>query len=258
MTKQQHLRPVYAQTRGARWRHRLAWLLVLLLVVGSVWGVFAWIQWHRAEVVSGFNVRGVAVSQTDGYLDFAALQNDGLKFVYLHATQGASYSDDNFASNYQRIQGTSLGVGVVHVFSFSSSAAAQAAYFEKTAGADIGNLPIAIQVQYYGDYSADTVHVKQAQQKLRALVIELANHYDRQCVVWSTPSVAKRLVTPVIKNSPLWYDTADTHHRAKRVMFMHYSDRAVYRQNGTRQEFAGLVFNGSQKRFEDVIAGDLY
>ena len=110
MTKRQHYRPVYAKTRWARWRYRLGWLLVLLVIIGSVWGGLAWLRWRSDAVASGFDVRGVAVSQNDGYLDFAALQNDGLKFVYLHATQGASYTDDNFASNYERIVGTSLGV----------------------------------------------------------------------------------------------------------------------------------------------------
>lgn len=254
MTKQQRLRPAYARTRSGRWWHRLMVLLVLSLVIAGVWGGLAWYQSRQAAVVSGFNVRGVAVSQTDGYLDFAALQNNGLKFAYLHATQGASYSDDYFASNYDRIAGTDMGVGVVHVFSFSSSAAAQAAYFEKMVGDDIGDLPIAIQVQYYGNYSAKTVDVQKAQAKLRALVYKLTNYYNRQCVVWSSPTVAKRLVKPVITKTPLWYDTTNTHHRAARIMFMHYSSRVVYRQNGTRQEFAGLVFNGSAHRFTKLRA----
>lgn len=257
MTKQQRLRPVYARTRGARWRHRLGWLLVLIVLVASVWGVLAYVQWHKAQVVAGFNVRGVAVSQNDGYLDFAALQNDGLKFVYLDATQGASYTDDNFASNYQRVLGTTLGVGVVHTFSFSTSAAAQTAYFKKTVGANIGNLPIAIQVGYYGNYTADTVAVKKNRAKLRQLVLNLTNHYDRNCVIWSTPSVAKQLVKPAIKKTPLWYDTQATHSQKKRVQFIHYTERAVYRQNGTRQEFSGILFNGSTHQFDQLVAANL-
>ncbi|ETY74846.1 lysozyme [Lactiplantibacillus fabifermentans T30PCM01] len=253
MTKQRHLKPVYAHTRGARWRRRGWWLLVLLLIVGLGWGGGQWLHYQREAVVKGFNVRGVAVTQNDGYLDFAALQSDGLKFVYLKATQGASYTDDDFSSNYQRIVGTNLGVGVTHVFSFSSSAAAQAAYFEKTVNDNIGNLPIAIQVQYYGNYTAKTVNVKKAQAKLRALVLKLTEHYGRECVIWSNTAVEKQLVKPAIKKSPLWLDTTSTHHRSSRVLFMHYSDRAVYRQNGTSQEFSGVVFNGSASDFQSLI-----
>ncbi len=40
-------------------------------------------------------------------------------------------------------------------------------------------------------------------------------------------------------------------------MFMHYSDRAVYRQNGTRQEFAGILFNGSVTAYNKVVAQGL-
>ncbi|WP_237756443.1 GH25 family lysozyme [Lactiplantibacillus herbarum] len=207
MTKRQHYRPIYTRTRWARWRQRAVWLLVLLILMGSIWGGLIWVRWRSMAATRGFNVRGVAVSQNDGYLDFAALQNDGLKFVYLHATQGASYTDDNFASNYQRVLGTSLGVGVVQTFSFSTSAEDQAAYFEKTVGDNVGNLPIAIQVQYYGDYTAKTVAVKQNQAKLRTLVNQLSQDYGRSCVVWSTPAVAQQLVTPVLKKTALWSDT---------------------------------------------------
>ncbi|MEJ6357035.1 hypothetical protein WJM93_06745 [Lactiplantibacillus plantarum] len=40
MTKRQHYRPVYAKTRWARWRYRLGWLLVLLVIIaafGAAW-----------------------------------------------------------------------------------------------------------------------------------------------------------------------------------------------------------------------------
>lgn len=34
-------------------------------------------------------------------------------------------------------------------------------------------------------------------------------------------------------------------------------DRAVYRQNGTRQEFAGILFNGSVTAYNKVVAQGL-
>ncbi|MFC6294216.1 GH25 family lysozyme [Lactiplantibacillus daoliensis] len=257
MTKRQHFRPVYAQTRGAKWRRRLSWLFLVLLIVGLVWSGLQWLHNRQAEVVKGFDVRGIAVTQNDGYLDFDALEHDGLKFVYLKSTQGASYTDDNFSSNYSRVLGTSLGVGVSQVFSFSSSGKAQAAYFEKVVDQNIGNLPIAIQVQYYGDYTAKTVNTRAAQTQLRALVLKLTEHYDRTCVIWATPAVAKQLVAPVITKSPLWLATSETHKRPQRVIFMNYSDRAVYRQNGTTQEFTGVVFNGTNQDYQDLVAAGL-
>lgn len=257
MTKRQHFRPVYAKTRGAKWRRGLGWLFCLLLIVGLVWGGLQALHNRQAAVVKGFDVRGIAVTQNDGYLDFDALEHDGLKFVYLKSTQGASFTDDNFASNYSRVLGTNLGVGVSQVFSFSSSGKAQAAYFEKVVHQNVGNLPIAIQVQYYGDYTAKTVNVRQAQTQLRALVLKLTAHYNRSCVIWSTPAVAKQLVKPVITKSPLWLATSATHHQPQRVIFMNYSDRAVYRQNGTSQEFTGMVFNGSNQAYQDLVAAGL-
>jgi len=249
----QHTRPIYARTRGAKWRHRLGFLLILGLIAAAIWGGLQWFQLRREAVVQGFNVRGIAVSQNDGYLDFAGLQSDGLKFVYLKATQGASYTDDNFSSSYSRVLGTSLGVGVYHVFSFSSSGAAQTTYFENTVNHNIGNLPVGIQVQYYGDYTNKTLNVKHARQQLRQLVLNLTSHYDRQCVIWTTPTLAKTIVKPVIKKTPLWLDTTATHHRSSRVVFMHYTNRAVYRQNGTSQEFNGLIFNGNDDAFQQLI-----
>ncbi|VDG23139.1 GH25 family lysozyme [Lactiplantibacillus mudanjiangensis] len=254
---QQRLRPIYARTRGAKWRHRFNVLLILVVVAAIGWGGIQWFHLRQAAVVKGFNVRGIAVSQDDGYLDFDGLQKDGLRFVYLKATQGASYTDDNFASSYSRVLGTSLGVGVYHVFSFSTSGRAQASYFERTVNNNVGNLPIAIQVQYYGQYTEKTLAVKKVQRQLRALVLRLTNQYQRTCVIWTTPTLAKQVVKPVIKQTPLWLDTTKTHQRSSRIMFMHYSNRALYRQNGTSQEFTGLIFNGNEDAYQKVIAKGL-
>ncbi|AVK62217.1 lysozyme [Lactobacillus sp. CBA3605] len=253
MAKRQPFKPIYAQTRAAKWRRRLGWWALLVVMLGLIFGGWQWLQLRRSAVVSGFNVRGVAVTQADGYLDFAALQNDGLKFVYLKSTQGASYTDDNFSNNYSRILGTSLGVGVYHVFSFSTSGQAQAAYFEKTVNDNIGNLPIGIQVQYYGDYTAKTIATKRVQRQLRQLVLKLTAYYQRQCVIWVTPSLADTLVKPVIKKTPLWLDTTQTHGRSQRVLFMSYAKRAVYRQSGVSQEFTGLIYNGDESAFQKLI-----
>lgn len=39
---------------------------------------------------------GVSISDADGYRDFHLLQQHGVQFVYLKATQGADYFSDLF------------------------------------------------------------------------------------------------------------------------------------------------------------------
>lgn len=51
---------------------------------------------------------GVSISDADGYQDFHLLQQHGVQFVYLKATQGADYFSDLFLNNYWRIQGGSV------------------------------------------------------------------------------------------------------------------------------------------------------
>ncbi|WP_054663711.1 GH25 family lysozyme [Lacticaseibacillus camelliae] len=147
MARRRRKRPIYSNTYIKR---RRIWMVVGVLLAVTLVALGGWLWTQRKTGVAKYPVRGVVLSQSDGSADFQALQSSGVAFVYLKSTQGASFFDDSFATNYQQASGSGLEVGVYHYFSFDSDPGAQADYFAEKVGKNIGTLPIGLRVVFYG------------------------------------------------------------------------------------------------------------
>ena len=74
---------------------------------------------------SNLSVVGVKLDQYRDSVDLHKLQAAGISFVYLRATQGKSYFDDEYDRYRSQIQGTNLAFGSVLYFSDESTVKAQ-------------------------------------------------------------------------------------------------------------------------------------
>lgn len=256
----QDIKPIYSTTykhkRNWHWRRWLALLLTILLVVAGITGWHFWRQ-YQTQALQKYPVQGISVSQTDGFVDFQAVQKAGMKFAYLKTTSGTTYFDDDFAANYDRIQGSDLKVGVYMMFSFNKSAKEQAKYFIKMVGHKVGNLPIAIQVQYYGNYEDNPPNSAKQGKQLRELTNELANYYTAPCIIWTTPTIANKMITPYLSDSRQWLivDGASELNKlkiTKQTEFVQYSDAADLTVSGQKIKFVTSVFTGKKQTWQEV------
>lgn len=131
-----------------RFQHRytLPAIIVLLIITIGVM-LFGVINLRRNTTVprgANMSVLGVELDQNVDNVDLHQLQKAGISFVYLRATTGASYFDDNYLIYRDRVQGTKLSYGSIVTFSNQSSVNAQLAYFQRKVGTKTGNLPIMI------------------------------------------------------------------------------------------------------------------
>lgn len=193
-------RPIYSNT----YRKRRRWLLVAAVVaLLAAAGLGGWLWSQRRTGVAKYAVRGVVVSQSDGNADFQALQSEGLRFVYLKGTQGASFFDDTYSTNYEQATGSGLAVGVYHFFSFDSDPAAQARYFATKVGKNLGTLPIGIQVAFYGQYAAKPPKKAVVAAKVRAFIVELQRYTTHPFILMGSKQVLGDL-TEVASSAPRW------------------------------------------------------
>ena len=200
---------------------------------------------------------GINFDFVDDINDFQAVQRAGMKFAYLKTTSGTTYFDDDFAANYDRIQGADLKVGVYMMFSFNKSAKEQAKYFIKMVGHKVGNLPIAIQVQYYGNYEDNPPNSAKQGKQLRELTNELANYYTAPCIIWTTPTIANKMITPYLSDSRQWLivDGASELNKlkiTKQTEFVQYSDAADLTVSGQKIKFVTSVFTGKKQTWQEV------
>lgn len=253
---QRELEPIYDDTftRSSRHKqpkrqHYFGWVLVGVFVLALI-GFFGWHS-HRQSALQNYPVRGVSVSQDDGYIDFHQLQSAKLKFVYLKGTSGASYLDDRFNDGYQRAIGTQMQVGVYQEFSFTSSAEKQYKYFVQQIGANTGNLPIAIHVTYYGKYAQQAPDARTQGKKLAQLIRLLSERYGQNCIVWTTPAIQNKIVTPYVAHAKSWLIMPKLKRSGDRITFMQYTGNEELKVNGQKVDLIQSVFNGTKKEWED-------
>lgn len=72
---------------------------------------------------------GIQLNQDVDYVDLHKLQSNGISFVYLKATQGRSYFDENYLSYRDQILGTKLAFGSMITYSNESTPLQHYRYF---------------------------------------------------------------------------------------------------------------------------------
>jgi len=243
--KRTEYKPIYENTYRRRHHRRWWWGLGLLLVV--VIAVVGWSQWqaHQKRQLANYPVRGMTINQDSGYLDFQQLAKH-TDFVYLQATSGATYTDDDFSDNYSRSQGADLKVGVAHTFSFTSSAARQYRHFHETVGQDTGTLPIMVAVSYYGKYNSSNTDMAVQGQKLKTLVSRL-EWYHQGVIIFANKQVLNQFVRPVLPSEAYWIAGGKLAGHDSQVKLIEYEANGSVTQNGQDQPVARSVFNGNRR-----------
>ncbi|MEG0701719.1 MAG: GH25 family lysozyme, partial [Muribaculaceae bacterium] len=76
-----------------------------------------------------YPVNGIDVSAHNGNIDFARVAQDSISFVFIKATEGASFKDGKFEKNYIAARDAGLKVGAYHFFRFDINGTLQGMNF---------------------------------------------------------------------------------------------------------------------------------
>ncbi|WP_057824951.1 GH25 family lysozyme [Lentilactobacillus sunkii] len=250
--KRRDIQPIYAETYQRRKRTRRVGLGIFLLILVIISGFFL-IRWHENEQLKKYPIRGVAIDQSNGYIDFESLKNRGISFVYLKATQGAAFTDDSFDSNFQRSQGSQLPIGVYHYFSFTSSPTEQFKNFVRQVKYNTGSLPICIQIQYYGSFDESTVHWKKARRQVVYLSKLLRSYYKRPVVISATKQVISRLKLTADSKTQFWLTDGKIGQPNADATFIQADDKAGFRLDKQLVFLPMSVFNGNRSEWHRYV-----
>ncbi|ERL64214.1 GH25 family lysozyme [Schleiferilactobacillus shenzhenensis] len=228
--------PIYANTFRRHWPW---WLLLLGAVIAGA-AFLLWRQFAPVNLTKGqYPVNGTLVSQTDGTVDFQALHQDGARFVYVHAAQGASYQDDRVGENLASAQGARLAVGIEHTLSFDTTPAAQIANLTKAVNGSWGDLPIAVSLSLYGDYETTPPSQATVTALLKAIAAGLQKN-GRSMIVRTTSDLAQRYARA--GHFSLWLSDAESAKAS--VLFL---QRGAFPHNSA---LPLVTFNGDRTRWQ--------
>jgi len=193
----------------SRLRRLLAVSVTTLALVATAVGAS-----QPASADHGFTgTQGVDVSHWQGTINWTSVRNAGIEFAYIKATEGTSYRDPAFNSNYPNAYYAGVIRGAYHFARPNiSGAATQADYFVNNGGrwsADNRTLPGALDIEP-NPYSGGYCYGK-TQQGMRDWIYAFYSRYKyrtgRDVVIYTTASWWNYCTgswTGMASRSPLW------------------------------------------------------
>lgn len=151
-----------------------------------------------------YEVQGIDISHYQGEADWTKIQQAGISFAFIKATEGSGTVDEQFADNWQNAAETDLCIGAYHFFSFDSPAEDQAAFFCETVGDLKEKLPPVIDVEYYGDKEHDPPEEAKTVEEIQKMLDILEKEYQVKPILYTTYKVYRKYIQGNFESYPLW------------------------------------------------------
>jgi lysozyme len=225
-------------------------ILISFIVICLFW--FGYLRFNYPDR-ERFPVRGIDISHHQGKIDWVALKNEKLSFVYIKATEGADFKDQSFKANWQSASKNNMTRGAYHFFSFCKTGKDQAQNFIHTVNLQKGDLPPAVDLEFIGNCSRRLSKTK--------LLAELAD-YDNEIlkvygvlpIYYVTEDFYEIYLKGSDKSNPIWargiYRKPDFV-KNEDWIFWQYSDLGLIK--GVKGKVDLNIFNGSKIDFEKIF-----
>lgn len=179
------------------------------------------------------DIIGVDISNNNSINDLSSLSNNGVKYLYLKATEGATFKD--VTSKYRYVQAKNLGlkVGFYHFLASTSSADAQAENF----------------YNYVKNYSSDLIPMLDIEKDFNGMskaVIEFIKHFKElsglDIGIYTYSGFLNSFTQEVrntIKDLPCWIANYTSNYSSVDVGFFTNIVGWQHSENGTIGSFTG-------------------
>lgn len=246
--KRAHFKQVHRQRKLKRWGLTLFMCLIAILILGLITLHFHVKNEARDRFFKVYPVRGISIDQNDDYLDFNKFKHQGGEFVYLRSSQGANYLDDDFNDNYARSIGSGLKIGVYHQYGFTTSIKAQTKNFSRAVNGQIGQLPLRLDIDYYGKYTAQNVNQKQLYQRVSQFVDYLYQRYNRPVLIKTN-----QVNYQVLKKIPHTQFMLPKNKSGNKVTFTKLSSHDPFYQDGKSSPDNMAAYHGNKVQWRKYL-----
>lgn len=152
--------------------------------------------------------RGIDLSHHNGQVNWDALEAENLDFIYLKATEGRDWKDQDFQSNWIEATRRGYHLGAYHFYILCKPAAEQAVNFIQSVEVRDGTLPPAVDLEYAHncDPFRDEAGTKA---ELKVFLDRLEAEYGATPVIYTTPEFHADWIAGAFDRYPLWIRSVD-------------------------------------------------
>ncbi len=173
---------------------------VLIAVAAAIWGLR-----DRRGIVypdrERFPVAGIDVSSHNGEINFMEVAREGVDFVYIKATEGATFKDRRFVDNYRKAREAGLKVGAYHFFRFDTPGYMQGLNFLNSLENREIDLPLAIDIEEWTNPVTQSTRIVLS--RLHEMIDHLESHGYR-VMLYTNKNGYRRFVKGHFDAYPLW------------------------------------------------------
>ena len=204
-----------------------------------------------------YPVRGVDVSSYQGDINWDELSKQNIRFAFIKATEGSSFVDEKFKTNFTNARKTNLEVGAYHFFSFDSAGETQADNFISQVPKVEGALPPVVDFEFYGDKEKNPPNRDTAKKYLNTLLNLLEQYYEKKPIIYATKKTYDIYLEGHYESYDIWIRSVFTKPKPLKNQtwtFWQYSNRKhLDGYNGSEYYIDMNVFNGSVEEFNNYI-----
>lgn len=224
--------------------------LMLTAMAGAVCAYYLW--WREAVIVSpdpaAYPVRGIDISAHNGVVDFDKVASVGMDFVILKATEGATFKDKNFATNYRKARKAGLKVGAYHFFRFDVGGYMQALNLMHSIKGRRLELPVVIDVEEWSNPRDHTTH--DILTRLQTMINTLEAH-GYHVMLYSNKDGFEKFFSQQFAHYPLWLCSFTGAPEAGNMRLWQFSH--VGRVSGVDGKVDINTFNGSAAAWQQWL-----
>lgn len=191
---------------------------------------------------------GIDVSEWQGEINYSNVAEDGIEVVYIRSSEGSSYIDPYFKTNYERAKANNLKVGFYHymIARNMEEAEQEATFFASVISGTEADCRLAMDFESFGDLS-----VEQINEISFAFLRKVEELTGKEMVVYSNTNDAINIFSQELANNyPIWvaeYGVREPINNGKWSTWVgfQYTDRGLVSGiNGyvDRDEFAREIF----------------
>ncbi len=151
------------------------------------------------ERIEGFLIHGIDVSHHQGKINWSAVAEQDIQFVFVKATEGESHVDSLFAKNWRSIAHVGLKKGAYHFFRPKVDPKKQAENFIKNVTLISEDLVPVVDVEVL-----DRVDEKELQESLMVWLEIVENYYGVKPIIYSNQKFFIKYLKPFVQDYPTW------------------------------------------------------
>ncbi len=235
-------------------------IIILMLFINST-------NTYAITAISNPSYPGIDVSNWQGYVDYRKVAASGIQVVYMKASQGTTFKDPYFDTNYTNAKANGLKVGFYHYLTATTTQAAeqQARFFVSVISGKIPDCKLVMDYETFGG-----VGIAQRNAIARVFLETVGRLTNKPVIVYSDLSNAiSTFNSTIAQNYQLWLAYYGDYNRLNNVttswanwIGVQYTSMGevpgvngyVDRNNFTRDIFIGE--NTAIPEMEDVVSSN--